>query len=180
MNLTTLKVTGTEVLGGGRRGESITTEVTVIVEVNTMSMISMIRVNRTQLLFIFSKTYVDDHCWCQAQPMSKDNNNCRLILFSYYSNWISSIYNVGQCQCNIVQWVELSDISTTWLSCTIMYKLQLNCVIALTRKWQMCLLETHTHFGSGSRGSRRLGFHWMMSTMYGSSFCSNLQVTMFS
>ena len=61
MNLTTTKVTGTEVLGGGRRGESITTEVTVIVEVNTMSMISMIRRNRTQLLFIFSKTYVDNH-----------------------------------------------------------------------------------------------------------------------
>ena len=66
MNLTTLKVTGTEVLGGGRRGESITTEVTVIVEVSKMSLIviSMIRVNRTQLLFIFSKTYVDNHCWC--------------------------------------------------------------------------------------------------------------------
>ena len=69
----------------------------------------MIRVNRTQLLFRFSKTNVDNHCWCQAQPMSKDNNNCWLILFSYYSNWISSIYNVGQCQCNILQWVELSD-----------------------------------------------------------------------
>ena len=40
MSLTTPKVTGTEVLGGGRRGESITTEVTVIVEVNTMSMIN--------------------------------------------------------------------------------------------------------------------------------------------
>ena len=61
MSLTTPKVTGTEVLGGGRRGESITTEVTVIVEVNTMSMISIIRRNRTQLLFIFSKTYVDNH-----------------------------------------------------------------------------------------------------------------------
>ena len=63
MNLTTPKVTGTEVLGGGRRGESITTEVTVIVEVSKLSLIviSMIRVNRTQLLFIFSKNYVDNH-----------------------------------------------------------------------------------------------------------------------
>ena len=31
--LSNMQVTGTEVLGGGRRGESITTEVTIIVEV---------------------------------------------------------------------------------------------------------------------------------------------------
>ena len=31
--LQNMQVTGTEVLGGGRRGESITTEVTIIVEV---------------------------------------------------------------------------------------------------------------------------------------------------
>ena len=88
INLSTPKVTGTEVLGGGRRGESITTEVTVIVEVSTMSLIvvSMIRVNRTQILFIFSKTNVDNHCWYQGHTMSKDNNNCLLILSSYYTN----------------------------------------------------------------------------------------------
>ena len=33
-----MQVTGTEVLGGGRRGESITTEVTIIVEVIRMVM----------------------------------------------------------------------------------------------------------------------------------------------
>ena len=85
MNLTTTKVTGTEVLGGGRRGESITTEVTVIVEVSLI-VVSMVRVNRTQILFIFSKTNVDNHCWYQGHTMLKDNNNCLLILSSYYTN----------------------------------------------------------------------------------------------